>query len=129
MLYTEIEEDFEKYEIEQIIEKFEKLKSGDSQLFTQHMDKTKLIFLKSNDILLLNKIALVFNEFKIHSSVALIVSKLILKKFHKNGGTLLYSLSGLRKVNYIEELRQLWKYNISYEMEQMLFLIGIEEGN
>ncbi|MEO7174281.1 MAG: hypothetical protein ABIV51_00615 [Saprospiraceae bacterium] len=93
--------------------------------FRSMMNKLKLIFLMSSDIEILTKIALVFNTFLIHSSVPLIVSKLLDKKYHKRGGTLAYALLGLKKGDFMEELKGLKDKNISYEMRHMLELNNI----
>ncbi|HRY33822.1 MAG TPA: hypothetical protein P5531_12720 [Bacteroidales bacterium] len=101
------------------------LKSHDKKKFIQTINRMKLIFIEIDDIQILNKISLIFSAFSIHSSVPILIGKLISGKYDNNGGTLVYSLKGLKFLDYKEELSYLWEKNISYEMKEMLKLINI----
>lgn len=113
-------------DIDSIRVRFKRFKINKPKVFLFHLEKLKLIFINSKDILLLNKIALIFKEFKVHSSVPLIVSKLTSGEYDKEGGTLIYALNGLKRFAFIDDLEELWNRDISYEMEQMLLMIGVE---
>jgi len=94
-------------------------------MFLQVLDKMKLLFIETDDIRVLNKISLLFSSFSIHSSVPLVISKITSGNYNKNGGTLLYALKGLRIADFREELMDVWKGDISYEMQEMLRIINI----
>ena len=116
-----------KNDIEHLESFLKELKRENVKEFKVYLERLKLVFINSNDILLLNKIAMLFSEFKIHSSVSLIVAKLLSTKHDDEGGTLVYALDGLRKSFFNDDLRTLWGKKISYEMEQMLLMIGVDE--
>jgi hypothetical protein len=101
-----------------------KLRKVNTENFNKVIDKMKVIFISSDKIELLNKISLVFSTFKIHSSVPIIMEKLLSEKYNQNGGTLVYSLTGLKRNNFKHELIQLKKKKISFEMKQMLAMLG-----
>ena len=108
------------------IEKFlSDLKTTDLKLFKSYISRLKVCFLLYDDILLLNKISLVFSTFKIHSSVPLIISKLLNGKHNIEGGTLLFALEGLKRNDFKEELIELSTREISYEMRSILEDWGI----
>lgn len=125
MSLEELEFFISQNEIEEIETLIGELKNTDKSGFVDLVDKLKVLFINSYDILFLNKVALTFKEYRIHSGVPLIISKLLLPSFQENGGTLIYSLVGLRKKTFFKELQSLWSHNISYEMEQMLMLNNI----
>lgn len=110
-------------DIEFIEDFIEKLKETSRNEFLQLISLLKIIFINEDNILTLNKIALVFNTFKIYSATPLIVSKLLSEKHNHDGGTLVYSLQDLRCHSYLHELKILFGREISYEMVQMLKLL------
>ena len=95
------------------------------KLFSTIIDKLKVIFINSNDMSLLNTIALVFSAFLIHSSVPLIISKLVSGRHNQEGGTLVYALWSLKKQSFKDDLIALKKEDISYEMQLLLDAMGI----
>lgn len=113
--------------IEHLEKDFLNEKENNKKEFVSHIEKLKVIFISSKNIEVLNKIAMIFKFFKIHSAVPLIVSKLRSSIYYDCGGTLVYSLSGLRINHFREELQDLWEKEISYEMEQMLLMNRIYE--
>lgn len=111
----------------EIEEKLSRQKATKPLLFKASIKELKIAFVKSEDILELNKISLVFQTFKVHSSVPLIVEKLISGKFDTNGGTLVYALGGLRIKNYRLSLVKISKRkSIIWEMQAMFDLIGVK---
>jgi hypothetical protein len=115
-----VSEDLETFETS-----LEELKLHDRKKFLQTMNRMKLLFIEIDDIRLLNQMSLLFSSFSIHSAVPLVISKLISGSYDESGGTLIYSLKGLRIFDFKEELAHLWERDISYEMKQMLKLINI----
>ena len=95
------------------------------KLFSTIIDKLKVIFINSNDMSLLNTIALVFSAFLIHSSVPLIISKLVSGRHNQEGGTLVYALWSLKKQSFKDDLIALKKEDISYEMQLMLDMMEL----
>ena len=68
---------------------------------------------------------MIYNEFRIHSAVPIIVSKLITyDKFR--GGTMAYSLKGLRLEGFTNEIRNLLDLEISFEMRCMIDRLDIK---
>lgn len=103
-------------------------KATEPLLFKASIKELKIAFIKSEGILELNKIALVFQTFKIHSSVPLIIEKLSSDKFDDNGGTLVYALEGLRIKDYRSSLVKISKRkSISWEMKAMFDILGIKK--
>ena len=110
---------------EKIEEQLAIYKQQSPKLFSTIIDKLKVIFINSNDMSLLNTIALVFSAFLIHSSVPLIVSKLVSGRHNQEGGTLVYALWSLKKQSFKDDLIALKKEDISYEMQLLLDAMGI----
>jgi hypothetical protein len=102
-----------------------RLKNKDSKAFHGVIDKLKFHFILSQDIALLNKLALIFSTFKIHSAVPCIVAKLHSGKHNQQCGTLVYALKGLRINDFKMELMALGKMKISYEGQVMLSRLNI----
>lgn len=127
MIRLDLLKEIEINEIEYLKSYFIDIKKNKTSLYKLYVDKLKVLFINSNDILIIDKIAMLFKELKVHSSVPLIVSKLLTYNFKDNGGTLIYSLNGLKILHFIDDLQTLWKHNISYEMQQMLYMIGVDE--
>ena len=113
-------------EIDELLDWFKDVKKNQREIFNGYIEKMKILFILSKEYSYISTSAIVFKEFKIHSSVPLIVAKLLSGKFNKSGGTLLYSLSPLKKKYVIEELKVLWDWEISWEMEQMLIMMNID---
>ena len=82
----------------------------------------------SNDYNFYSTCALLFSIVKVHSSVHLIVAKLLSGNLDEHGSVLLNSLFGLKKTAFEHELKTLWKKPISWEMKQHLVILGIHEG-
>jgi hypothetical protein len=101
---------------------FTNLKINNKIEFKNLVEKTKIIFINTDESGLIDKISLLYNEFKIHSGVPLIVSKLLI--YDKNsGGTMLYSLKGLKWKVFESEILGLLDEEISYEMRCMIELL------
>ena len=111
-------------EIEAIEQELKRKKQVENNEYKCIIDKLKVIFIANDNILLLNRIALIFSTFIIHSAVPLIISKFVDDKHYQEGGTLIYSLSGLRKQHFLNELKALSEKNISYEMQAMFDMLG-----
>ena len=112
-------------DIDTVLNFLEKIKSNNKSLFDIYIERLKILFALSDSYNFLSTCSLVFSEFKIHSSVHLIVAKLLSGKFDDSGGTFLFSLIPLRKHNVIDELRSLWSREISWEMKQKLLIMNI----
>lgn len=98
------------------------LKENDKNVFDWCIENLKLHFILSNDILVVNKLALIFSTFRLHSTVPIMLSKLFNKKFLKDGGTIIYALEGLKISHFKATLDRLKNQDISYEMNLMLKL-------
>jgi hypothetical protein len=116
---------FENESIEKIERLFINYKANNRRDFNNIVDRTMVVFVNSNTIEIQNKIALVFSSLKLHKTAPLIVAKIIGDNLNEKGGTLIYSLKGLRKFSLIDDLLLLWQKPISYEMGEMLEYIGI----
>ena len=114
-------------EIDVIEQVLKQTKQAQKKKYNGIIDKLKVIFIVSDNILLLNKIALVFSTFAIHSAVPLIISKFVDDTYFQQGGTLIYALSGLRKQHFMKELKALSQKSISYEMQAMFDTLGFYE--
>jgi hypothetical protein len=123
--YDELIKWVEQERSEKIEEQLAIYKQQSPKLFSTIIDKLKVIFINSNDMSLLNTIALVFSAFLIHSSVPLIVSKLVSGRHNQEGGTLVYALWSLKKQSFKDDLIALKKEDISYEMQLLLDAMGI----
>jgi hypothetical protein len=123
--YDELIKWVEQERSEKIEEQLAIYKQQSPKLFSTIIDKLKVIFINSNDMSLLNTIALVFSTFLIHSSVPLIISKLVSGRHNQEGGTLVYALWSLKKQSFKDDLIALKKEDISYEMQLMLDAMGI----
>jgi hypothetical protein len=111
---------WEKLSLADIEEQLTDLKGNDARLFQKNIKSLKDTFEDSGSITYLNKIALVFSTFKIHSAVPLIVEKLLSGKYNTNGGTLVYALTGLKRKKYYSLLVKISQDStISYEMKAM----------
>lgn len=99
------------------------LKGTNQKEFNWCIDNLKLHFILSRDILIVNKLALIFSTFKLHSTVPLMISKLFDNVFLNNGGTIIYALNGLRTSHFKDILIQLRDKDINYEMKTMLQLL------
>jgi hypothetical protein len=115
------------HDIDQVFDTFKYLEEHKKNLYNGYIEKLKVLFVNSEEYEFLSTAALIFNEFKIHSTAPLLVAKLLNGNFDKNGGTFLYSLIGLRKSFFMKELQSLWLRNISWEMEQKLDLLGVSD--
>ena len=102
--YDELIKWVEQERSEKIEEQLAIYKQQSPKLFSTIIDKLKVIFINSNDMSLLNTIALVFSAFLIHSSVPLIVSKLVSGRHNQEGGTLVYALWSLKKQSFKDDL-------------------------
>jgi hypothetical protein len=116
---------FNSMDIDKIEAKLSVIKSKNPYEFKKCIQQLKVEFEHCEEIELLNKIALIFSTFKIHSSVPLIIDKVCDQKYFSKGGTLLYSLEGLKFSNYRKDLNNLREKEVSFEMKQMLDLIGV----
>ena len=123
--YDELIKWVEQEDLEKIEEQLAIYKQQSPKLFSTIIDKLKVIFINSNDMSLLNTIALVFSTFLIHSSVPLIISKLVSGRHNQEGGTLVYALWSLKKQSFKDDLIALKKEDISYEMQLLLDAMGI----
>ena len=123
--YDELIKWVEQERSEKIEEQLAIYKQQSPKLFSTIIDKLKVIFINSNDMSLLNTIALVFSAFLIHSSVPLIVSKLVSGRHNQEGGTLVYALWSLKKQSFKDDLIALKKEDISYEMQLMLDMMEL----
>jgi hypothetical protein len=123
--YDELIKWVEQERSEKIEEQLAIYKQQSPKLFSTIIDKLKVIFINSNDMSLLNTIALVFSAFLIHSSVPLIISKLVSGRHNQEGGTLVYALWSLKKQSFKDDLIALKKEDISYEMQLLLDAMGI----
>ena len=123
--YDELIKWVEQERSEKIEEQLAIYKQQSPKLFSTIIDKLKVIFINSNDMSLLNTIALVFSTFLIHSSVPLIISKLVSGRHNQEGGTLVYALWSLKKQSFKDDLIALKKEDISYEMQLLLDAMGI----
>ena len=110
-------------EIEQAEDILIALKAKNKSDYNWCIDNLKLHFCLSKDILLINKLALLFSSLKIHSATPLLVSKLFDRILLKNGGTIIYALDGLKKSSYKKVLEMLKNEDLSYEMKEMLKLL------
>lgn len=99
------------------------LKLKDKKAFNKLIDVLKVNFILLDDILLLNKLALIFSTFKIHSAVPLIIGKLVKGNYVETGGTLVYALKGLRIRSFEEYIAGLRSSDISYEMAVMIKML------
>lgn len=120
MNYSDLIAAVDSAEIDVIERELHQLKQENKALYFCYIDKLKVYFILSDSIEKLNKLALVFSTFKIHSAVPLILSKLLSGKYDTEGGTLLYSLLGLKRVHFKEELQEMENRNNSFEMNSML---------
>lgn len=111
--------------IDNVIVFLETIKLKNKSLFDKYIERLKILFAMSDDYNYLSTCSLVFSEFKIHSSVHLIVAKLLSGKFDDNGGTFLYAMLSLKKNKVLDELSSLWDREISWEMEQKLLMLKI----
>ena len=123
--YDELIKWVEQERSEKIEEQLAIYKQQSPKLFSTIIDKLKVIFINSNDMSLLNTIALVFSAFLIHSSVPLIISKLVSGRHNQEGGTLVYALWSLKKQSFKDDLIALKKEDISYEMQLMLDMMEL----
>jgi hypothetical protein len=123
--YDELIKWVEQVYSEQIEEQLAIYKQQSPKLFSTTIDKLKVIFINTNDISLLNTIALVFSTFLIHSSVPLIISKLVSGRHNQEGGTLVYALWSLKKQSFKDDLIALKEEDISYEMQLMLDMMKL----
>ncbi len=114
-------------DIDLIIDRFRWLKNNSYTNYYEYIEKIKVLFILSDEYEFLSTAALIFNEFKVHSAVPLIVAKLLSGKYDDSGGTFLYSLLGLRIKRFKEELNLLWQREISWEMQQKLELLNIPQ--
>ncbi len=112
----------------ELIDHFSEIKEKDLYAFRENIKQLKVLFIKSESISELDKIAYVFKRFKIHSGVPLIVEKLLTDNFDDCGGSLVYAMDGLRKNQYRKQLIKICKRKtISWEMKAMFYLIGIRK--
>lgn len=116
MTLTEIGSLVEKSEFETLENIFGKLKKENNILFKQTIEKLKIIFINSNAVNILNKIAMIFNIYLVHSSAPIIISKIISGIYENCAGTLLFAINGLKSHHLKDELKMLWLKNISFEM-------------
>ena len=70
-------------------------------------------------------VGIIVSAFLIHSSVPLIVSKLVSGRHNQEGGTLVYALWSLKKQSFKDDLIALKKEDISYEMQLMLDMMEL----
>jgi hypothetical protein len=113
----------------ELIDHFSEIKEKDLHAFRENIKQLKVLFVKSESISELDKIAYVFKRFKIHSGVPLIVEKLLTGNFDDCGGSLVYALDGLRKNQYRKRLIKICKRKtISWEMKAMFYKIGIRKN-
>ena len=123
--YDELIKWVEQVYSEQIEEQLAIYKQQSPKLFSTIIDKLKVIFINTENIATLNRLALVFSTFLIHSSVPLIISKLVSGRHNQEGGTLVYALLSLKKQNFKDDLIALQKEDISYEMQLMLDMMNL----
>ncbi|MDZ4747199.1 MAG: hypothetical protein SH808_01835 [Saprospiraceae bacterium] len=123
MEYTDLIVKVESGEIDAIEEMLFRLKNENKSLFRCYIDKLKVYFILNENIEIINKLSLIFSTLKIHSSVPLILSKLIDGKYDTEGGTLLFSLLGLKRTNFKDKLKEISKRDISFEMKSMLKML------
>ena len=114
-------------DVDNAVKSLKELKLEEGNRYIECLEKMKVLFILSNDYSYLSTSALIFSELKIHSAVPLIVAKLLSGNFDDNGGTFLFSLMPLRKKHFYVELETLWSREISWEMQQKLVMMGIEE--
>ncbi len=123
--YDELIKWVEQVYSEQIEEQLAIYKQQSPKLFSATIDKLKVIFINTENIAILNRLALVFSTFLIHSSVPLIISKLVSGRHNQEGGTLVYALWSLKKQSFKDDLIALKEEDISYEMQLLLDAMGI----
>jgi hypothetical protein len=123
--YDELIKWIEQEDLEKIKEQLAISKQQSPKLFSTTIDKLKVIFINTENIRTLDIIALMFSAFLIHSSVPLIISKLVSGRHNQEGGTLVYALWSLKKQSFKDDLIALKKEDISYEMQLMLDAMGI----
>lgn len=103
------------------------LKNLDDKDLHTEIDSYKVIFILSNNLFIINKLALVFSDIKDNTCVPLIISKILSGKIGMNAGTLIYSLIDLDYSNFKSVLIEIKnKLNLSYEMESMLNMLDLE---
>ncbi len=123
--YDELIKWVEQVYSEQIEEQLAIYKQQSPKLFSATIDKLKVIFINTENIAILNRLALVFSTFLIHSSVPLIISKLVSGRHNQEGGTLVYALWSLKKQSFKDDLIALKEEDISYEMQLMLDMMKL----
>jgi len=114
-------------DIDKAVESLKELKTFEGNRYTEYLEKMKVLFILSDEYEFLSTSAMIFSELKLHSVAPLIVSKLLSGKFDDSGGTFLFCLMPLRKSHFYEELQSLWSRDISWETEQKLLMMGIDE--
>ncbi|HNL08821.1 MAG TPA: hypothetical protein PKH93_14680, partial [Chitinophagales bacterium] len=115
----------EQEELKKIEEQLAIYKQQSPKLFSTTIDKLKVIFINTENIRTLDIIALMFSTFLIHSSVPLIISKLVSGRHNQEGGTLVYALWPLKKQSFKDDLIALKEEDISYEMQLMLDMMKL----
>lgn len=115
-------------DVDLLVKQSKALRAENAKLYSVFLEKLKLLFVLSDDYNFYSTCALLFSELKVHSSVHLIVAKLLSGNLEEHGSVLLNSLFGLKKKAFEHEIRTLWKKPISWEMKQHLVILGIYEG-
>lgn len=85
-------------------------------------DKEELLgfFIISKNLLVLNKLALLFSDSRYHQAVPAIIKKIFDKDLENYTGTLIYSLEDLNSADYLPKIIRMLSFD-SYESRYMAF--------